>query len=195
MKLTERAMLILMLALTTAAADPPAQSTGQSPPGYVPVPGDVLEIQVYAGGEKQEDFNASISPAGTISCPLLGEMRVSGLSVATIASRMRQTLARDYYVSPDVLVGVRDYGGKVYILGEVRHPGVYPVQSGLTALGACDLAGGFTDFAAPRHARLMRIQGGKPTRIDLDLARVRQGRAADFLLQGEDRIEVPHRWF
>ena len=76
-------------------------------------------------------------------------------------------------------MAVKEYGGKVYVLGEVKHPGIYPVNEGLTALGACAVAGGLSDFAAPRRARVTRTRDGKRELLLVDLVRVRQGKAED----------------
>jgi protein involved in polysaccharide export with SLBB domain len=83
----------------------------------------------------------------------------------------------------------------VYVLGEVRRPGLYPMGEGSTLLAICETAGGLTDFASPRHVKLTRLQNGRPIRVDIDLVRIRQGKAPDVPLQNADRIEVGQRWF
>jgi len=162
---------------------------------YVVSPGDVLEITYYAGGEKQEAFTVTVSADGTITCPLIGEFSLGGMPISEIVARLQGILARDYYIGPQVLVSVREYGGRVYVLGEVRHPGVYPLPEAPTALSACVHAGGFTDFAAPRHAKVTRLQDGKPKLFEVDLLKVKQGKAEDLPLLGGDRIDVPRRRF
>lgn len=174
--------------LTACAA--PAQGAG-----YAVAPGDVLAITVYAGGDKQDDFEVEVQAAGTAACPMAGEMKVEGMTVAEIASRIREVLAGDFYVDPDVVVSVKEYGGRVYVLGEVKNAGAYSLQMAPTALSACVLAGGFTDFAAPRHARITRFLEGESTVIEIDLVKVRQGRSKDIALLAGDRIEVPRRRF
>jgi polysaccharide export outer membrane protein len=143
---------------------------------YAVAPGDVLDVTVYAGGDKQDEFDLEVQASGTVACPMAGEMKLEGMTVAAIASRIREILARDFYVNPEVVVSVKEYGGRVYVLGEVKNAGAYSLQVAPTALSACVLAGGFTDFAAPRHGRVTRLQEGKPRVIDIDLVKVRQGR-------------------
>lgn len=162
---------------------------------YVVSPGDVLEITYYAGGEKQEAFTVTVSADGTITCPLIGEFSLGGMPISEIVARLQGILARDYYIGPQVLVSVKEYGGRVYVLGEVKHPGVYALPEAPTALSACVNAGGFTDFAAPRHAKVTRIQDGKPKLFEVDLVKVKQGKAEDLPLLGGDRIDVPRRRF
>jgi len=165
------------------------------PAPYRVSPRDVLQIAIYAGGEKQEEFTATVSASGTITCPLIGDFALGGMAPSAIAEKMKTVLSRDYFVDPQVLVGVKEYGGKVYVMGEVKHPGIYPVNEGLTALGACAAAGGLSDFAAPRRAKITRTRDGRLELLHVDLVRVKQGKAEDPLLQGGDRIDIPRRWF
>jgi len=55
------------------------------------------------------------------------------------------------------------------------------------------LAGGFTDFASARSARVVRVRGGKTQTLRVDLARVRQGRSEDVTLEAGDRLDIPRR--
>jgi len=94
-----------------------------------------------------------------------------------------------------VLVSVKEHGARIYVLGEVKHPGVYLLTDGPTLLSACALAGGFTDFAAPQRAKLARSDGGKLTYITVDLMKAKRGKAQDVRLRSGDRLEIPRRLF
>jgi len=83
----------------------------------------------------------------------------------------------------------------VCLTGEVRRPGLYPLVAGLTLLSAIELAGGVTAFASVRQVRLFRTHAGTSHRLEADLGRIRRGKAPDIPLRGDDRIEVPRRWF
>ncbi len=182
---------MLMLIATLTGSLPAAAQV----PAYVPGPGDVLEIQVLAASQRQEEFAATVSPAGTIHCPLIGEFRASTDSLPALEHRLALAYGNGYYVHPDVLVDVRQYAGKISVQGEVRHPGLYPYGGGMTLLGAIELAGGVTDFASPHHVRLLRSTAGRMHALDADLGRIARGRAPDIALQRDDRIEVRQRWF
>jgi polysaccharide biosynthesis/export protein len=162
---------------------------------HVVGPGDVLEISVFAGGEKQQEFAAVTGTDGAITCPLVGSVRVVGLAVPAVAAQLQTMLARSYYVNPQVLVNVHEYGGKVFVMGEVRRPGQYDIGQNLGVLGACILAGGFTDFASQGKVKLMRMVNGKVRAFRVDLGRVRKGEADDPPLYDGDRIDVPRRLF
>ena len=82
---------------------------------------------------------------------------------------------------------------KVFVSGEVKNPGGYSVQEGLTVLSACTLAGGFTDYASLKRVKLLRTENGRMRTIDIDLSKVRRGKSPDISVMAGDRIDVPHR--
>lgn len=167
----------------------------EQPSTYQVGPGDVLQVAFYAGGEKQEDFTGTVSALGTVTCPLLGELKIGGMTTYEISKLMTQKLAHDFFVDPQVLVSVKDYGGQVWVVGAVKNPGPYPFSEGLSALKACLLAGGFTDFASLKRVKVTRVVNGRPKAVAVDLTRVMQGKADDPPLLRSDRIEVPQRRF
>ncbi len=164
-----------------------------SSPTYPIGPGDILQVSIYAGGEKQEDFTAEISPQGMMTSPLLGELTIGGLTAFEITQKMTKILERDFFVKPQVLVIVKESGRKIYVMGEIKKPGAYSVQNGLTALNACILAGGFTDFASPGRAKVTRLENGTTRTIEINLGKVQEGKMEDLVLQAGDRIDVPQR--
>src|SRR5215831_12834595 len=107
------AVLASALLLRLASAEPSATPV---------VLGDVLQVTVFAGGEKQEDFTSTVVASGSITCPLLGETKVAGLTTDEIARQLRALLVRDFFVDPQVLVAVKEHGGQVFVTGEVRQP-------------------------------------------------------------------------
>jgi len=179
--------MVTLAASGAGAAPAPDEST------YPLGPGDKVHVTVYAGGEKQEDFEADVSPAGTLTAPLVGEIPVRGVTAFEVSNRMRAILSRDYFVDPQVLVTVNEYARKVFVSGEVKNPGGYSVQEGLTVLSACTLAGGFTDYAAPNRVKVLRTERGRTRTIEIDLSKVRRGRAPDLAVMAGDHIDVPHR--
>jgi len=184
------------LALSIALLAAPAHRAASAEPvASVIGVGDVLQVTVFAGGEKQEEFTATVAPAGTITCPLLGEVQVLGFNTDEISRQMRARLAADYFVDPQVQVSVKEYGGQIFVTGEVKQPGAYAAKDGLTVLHACLLAGGFTDFASLRHVKLTRVVGGQPKTTIVDLQMVKQGKRPDLPVASGDRLDVPRRRF
>lgn len=185
-----RAMLIAASMLPAARHGVAADS-----PGYPIAVGDVLQITIYAGGEEQEKFTGEVSSTGTITSPLLGDVPVAGLLPNQAAQRLTEILGQGYYVNPKAVLSIKEYAGKVYVIGEVQRPGAYNIHEGLTALNACILAGGFSDYAAPNRAKVIRVRKGQTQVFKINLRKVLQGTKPDMLLQPSDRIEVPHRKF
>jgi polysaccharide export outer membrane protein len=83
---------------------------------------------------------------------------------------------------------------KIYVEGEVKSPGIFNYQSGITAMNACIMAGGFDEFAAPNRTRIIRQNGGKIEVIKINLKDVKDGKIADVQLKPGDRIHVPESW-
>jgi polysaccharide export outer membrane protein len=83
---------------------------------------------------------------------------------------------------------------KIYVEGEVRRPGIYDYQPGITAMNACVMAGGFDEFAAPNRARIIRQNSDKVKIIKINLNHVKDGKILDVELKPGDRIHVPETW-
>jgi len=83
---------------------------------------------------------------------------------------------------------------KIYVEGEVQDPGAYDYQEGMTALSACIMAGGFTKFAAPNRARIIRQDGDEQKVIKIDLEDVNMGKIQDIKILPGDRIHIPETW-
>ncbi|MFO8165955.1 MAG: polysaccharide biosynthesis/export family protein [Thermodesulfobacteriota bacterium] len=83
---------------------------------------------------------------------------------------------------------------KIYVEGEVEKPGIYDYQPGMTALNACIMAGGFTTFAAPNRARIIRQKEEDTETIKINLNEVKKGEISDIELKPGDRIHIPETW-
>lgn len=84
----------------------------------------------------------------------------------------------------------------VTVDGEVNSPGRYAVENDLTVTGAISLAGGRTRFGADDvKVRRKDPNNGEVTMIKVDLDGVRDGKKPDLVLQPNDVINVPRRFF
>jgi len=83
---------------------------------------------------------------------------------------------------------------KVYVEGEVRSPGIYDYQPGMTAMNACIMAGGFGRFAAPNRTRVIRKKDDDLEIIKINLNHVKNGEIPDIELKPGDRVHVPETW-
>jgi polysaccharide biosynthesis/export protein len=133
---------------TTVAPAPPAPSPSPSTaPEYRVGPGDILEVTVLDNEEVSRI--PTVQTSGVIALPLLGEVEVSGLTVAEIQRKLTTLLARDYLVNPQVEVKVKDYQSQfVTVVGEVNTGGRKPLRGRTRLVDLLVEAGGFTPRAS-----------------------------------------------
>ena len=149
-------------------------------------PQDTLDINVF----KVPDMSVKeikVESNGVISLPLIGSIRVAGLSIAQAESTITQRL-KQYMQDPKVSVIRTDnaISKRVTVEGAVRTPGVFPIKGDLSFLQAIAMAQGVTDLANSRSVLFFR--DGKQHNVSLDL--VRTGQIPDPVLRGDDRIVV-----
>jgi len=83
---------------------------------------------------------------------------------------------------------------KIYVEGEVKRPGIYDYQPGMTAMYATIMAGGFDRFAAPNRTKIIRQKEGNIEIIKINLTRVQEGKIPDVELKPGDRVHIPETW-
>ena len=146
--------------------------------------GDEIRLTVF--GQPQLNSSYFVSPQGTVSVPLVGEVVATGLTSAQLATEIADELrTRNMVVNPSVSIDILMYR-PIYVLGEVEHPGFYPYQPGLTMLSAVALAGGFTYRSV--------TSGGKVVRRLHGVAEVGRVQPNDFLDPG-DVLTIRERVF
>lgn len=135
--------------------------------------GDMLRIQVY--NEIDLYLETRVSDSGTISYPFLGELKVKGISLASLEALITSRLKGDYLINPKVSIDMMEYR-QFYVNGEVEDSGGFPYQPGLTVRKAITLAGGFKERAS--KDKIFVIHDGsmtsEPIKVTLDEA-VRPG--------------------
>lgn len=120
---------------------------------YVLGAGDKIAIRVF--GHTDLDLETQLTDSGTINYPFLGSIKVTGLTLKQLETFIYEGLKGDYLVAPNVNVGISEYR-PFYIHGEVRKPGAFPYQPGLTVNQAIALAGGLTERASRDRITLSR---------------------------------------
>jgi len=137
-------------------------------------PGDVVSISVW-GLEDAEAPKLSntadgylVTPDGNISLPLAGELRAAGLTTHQLTESVTQAL-QEYINNPKVTVNlVKLRTTRIYVLGEVNHPGMYELEKTHNVLDAIGAANGYTMYAAKKTVFIVRNgRSEKPIKIDL----------------------------
>lgn len=145
------------LAAVSFAAEPQPQKKEPAqapPPDYVIGAEDILDISVW----KNSDLSrvVVVRPDGMISLPLVGDIKASGLSPEQLKSAVEKKL-REYSETAVVSVIVQAVNSyKVFVLGEVRTPGVQVYKANATVLQAISLAGGFSQFSSKNKIIVIR---------------------------------------
>jgi polysaccharide export outer membrane protein len=110
------------------AADPAAPGTSAEEGGrdYRIGPEDVLRIAVY--GHPDLTQTVAVQADGSFVFPLLGRVPAADLAPPELERKLVDLLGRDYIREPQVAVSVQQYRSKVvFVMGEVAHPGLYPL--------------------------------------------------------------------
>ena len=136
------------------------------PDGYVLGRGDVIGIQVF--DEPDLTLDATVSSSGNINYSYLGDVQVGGKTPLELERHISGLLENGFLVNPSVNVSVIQFR-PFFIGGEVRSPGSYPYQPGLTMDKAIALAGGLTDRASTRRMFLVKSGGdaSDPDKVNL----------------------------
>lgn len=161
-------------------------------------PSDILKISVY----QEEDLTRTVrvSQSGCISYPLLGKIKIVGLSVSEVEEKIANLLRKEYLVNPQVTIFIEEYHPrKIFILGAVNKPGAYnlPLEKTLTVLEAISLAGGFTNLAAVDKTKIIRIEDGIEKNIVVKITDItkRGDKSKDIILKLNDIIVIPETFF
>jgi len=130
--------------------------------------GDLITIRVL-GEEDLKREKVRLSDAGTLSFPVLGEIRVKGMTVGGLEELITKGLKGRYLLDPQVTVTIEEYRN-FFVNGEVEKPGGYPFSPGLTVRKAISIAGGFKERAARDKMSIIRDDDPSqtPKRVDLN---------------------------
>jgi polysaccharide export outer membrane protein len=109
-------------------------------------PDDLIEITVFEDDKLNKTVR--VSSQGNISLPLIGILRVKGLTGSEMEKEIRDLLAEKYFQDPHVGIFIKEYHNqRISLMGAVTKPGVYDVTGEKTVLDLLSLAGGLRDDA------------------------------------------------
>ena len=111
-------------------------------------PEDLIEISVFE--EEKLNKTVRVSSQGNISLPLLGILRVKGLTANELEKEIRDLLAEKYFQDPHVSIFIKEYRNqRISVIGAVDKPGPYDVTGQKTILDVLGMAGGLKEEAGP----------------------------------------------
>jgi len=126
-----------------------------------------------------------------ISLPLLQDIPAEGLTAAELSEVIHQKL-QGYVKDPDVAVIVVQINApKVFVIGNVKRPGEYPLRSDMSVLQALSIAGGFTPFASPKKITVLRNKGGEREIRKVNYYDMIDNGEGNYMLKPGDTIVVP----
>jgi polysaccharide export outer membrane protein len=153
-------------------------------------PGDKLRIEVYK--DPQLSQSVQVRPDGKITLPLIGDVEATGRTPIEMRDVIAKSL-KDYVNNPTVtVIVVEALASKIYVMGEVTHPGTMDLHGPTTILQALAMAGGFKEFANTKDVKVLRPNGDRGVQtIKFNYKDVLNGDAKPFLLRSGDTVVVP----
>ena len=149
-------------------------------------PEDLLEISVYE--DEKLNKTVRVSSEGDISLPLLGVVKVEGLTAVQLEREIRDLLTEKLYQNPHVSVFVKEYRGqRISVIGAVEKPGVYDVIGQKTVLEGLALAGGLKEDAGQL---LFLIRPSSRDEKNLEKARTSEERTPETLVIDLEQLLV-----
>ncbi|MDD3029297.1 MAG: polysaccharide export protein [Alphaproteobacteria bacterium] len=181
---------ILFLLALLLALFPLSASAIESNPFSV-LAGDVLQITVWK--EDGLDREALVLPNGDITFPLIGTLKVQGLTPAEIQYLVKKSLEK---FIPDAFVTVQvkaALGHTVSVLGQVAKPGEIILSHRMTALQALSQAGGLTPYADESEIIVIRHGKNKDSSLPVSYDKLSSGNnlSGDVVLEPGDVLVVP----
>jgi polysaccharide biosynthesis/export protein len=196
------------LGLAACSSNPQLINTGQvaiTTPSDLPAPtiedlasgqrvhlvGPFDKIAVDVHGLPDLSREVRVDAGGSIALPLAGQIDVNGRTPQQIEAMVTERLRGNYVREPRVTVSIVETVSQVVTVdGEVRQPGLYPVQAGMTLMRAIARAQGTTEFAAGNHVVLFRTVNGQQMAALYDLRAIRLGAYQDPAIAPNDVIYV-----
>ena len=152
--------------------------------------GDKLSLRVFQVPDLSFD-ELTVDTSGNIQMPLIGAIRASGMTSGELSAAVAERLSAQYLRDPQVTVTVTEAASqKITVDGAVTKPGVYTMRGTTSLLQAVAMAEGPSRVADLTKVAVFRTVDGQRSVALFDLAAIRQGRAEDPRVLGDDIIVV-----
>ncbi len=146
-----------------------------------------LSSQIGMGGNTELE-SYLVSNEGTIQFPVIGTIKVAGLTNIELAEKVTDLI--DEYVK-DPIVNVRILNFQITVLGEVKNPGTFSIKDDhITLSKALGLAGDLTIYGKRENVLVMGEEDGRKTYAYLDLTDANVVNSPHYNLRQNDVIYV-----
>ncbi len=161
-------------------------------------PQDRLNITIFNHPELSSVINDTtngtnlkgtlVYPDGTVNLPLIGSVKVAGLTVQQAEAKLTKEYAK-YIKKP--YVKVDDVSKKIYVLGEVKQPRVINMpQDTISLIEAISESGGFTDKAKRNEIKIISGDWSHPTMKIVDLTKLKPSDVNKLVLKPNEIVYV-----
>ncbi len=134
------------------------------PDSYIIGPKDLLTVTVF--GASELNTRARISEDGEITLPLLGRIKLAGLSRIEAEKNIEKFLDKKYLKNARVSIYIEEYRSKtVSVIGAVANSGDQELIGQKTLLQIISKAGGLMEFAAGKIIIFREVKGKKTTKV------------------------------
>lgn len=158
---------------------------------YIIGSGDMLSISVWKEEDLQKDV--LVNPDGYITFPLVGDVKAGGITTKALTKELEKKLHL-YIPSPNVTVSVlQSASNRVYVIGQVNHPGQFVTSQYMDVLQALSLAGGLTPYADSDDIKILRRSDKGKEVFEFDYDDVVSGERMEMniILKAGDTVVVP----
>jgi polysaccharide biosynthesis/export protein len=166
-------------------------------------PGDKLELEIM--GEPASKTLTIVAPDGKIYFNLLPGIDVWGMTMPQAKAALEKAMGQFVRTPPQISLVLRGVESRrIWVLGRVQVPGVYPMAGPMTLLEAISLAGGTLSLSAFQNQsaagigeeltdlrRSFVIRQGKLMPVDFERLMVKGDLSQNIYLQPDDFIYFP----
>jgi polysaccharide export outer membrane protein len=174
-----------------AAKASPSAASASVPDDYVIGAEDVLAIQFWREPEMSGDV--TVRPDGKITLPLIGEISAVGKKPDVLRDDVQKAAGR-FLADANVSIIVKQVNSrKVFITGQVTHPGEFSLAGPKTVLQLIAQAGGLTEYADGDKITVMRVEQGQTRLFKFNYKDVSKGKSLqqNIELKPGDTVVVP----
>ena len=165
----------------------PCVLQAQNQKDYLMGPEDVIDITVWGHDDLKRVLPISLE--GTITFPLIGEVKAIGKSTQELEKEMAVKLGDGYLIKPQITISVKEYNSqKIFVMGEVNKPGTYPITKENNLVYLLSQAGGPTKDAGEEvviirpnkpHSKGMTLEEAEAKKVPVITVNLKEAMAGD----------------